>query len=126
MFNSRLENEFTNTSIKDQEGNWYKEFLNFPEFSDKNITVNESTNITIVCPIQGAYRTINVIKWKHTIGNNNTVVRNFTTQAVKLVDAKFEDSGKYHYTIEYQTCGDQAGRLMQKEGFVSVNFNGKQ
>lgn len=101
MFNSRLENEITNTRIKDQEGNWYKEFLNFPVFSDKNITVNESTNITIVCPIQGAYRTINVIKWKHTIGDNNTVVRNFTTQAVKLVDAKFEDSGKYHYTIEY-------------------------
>lgn len=29
MFNSRLANEITNTSIKDQEGNWYKEFLNF-------------------------------------------------------------------------------------------------
>lgn len=31
MFNSRLVNDYEiiNISIKDQEGNWYKEFLNF-------------------------------------------------------------------------------------------------
>lgn len=51
MFNSRLVNEIINISIKDQEGNWYKEFLNFLEFLDKNIIVNELINIIIVCLI---------------------------------------------------------------------------
>lgn len=37
---------------------------------------------------------------------------------------KYEDSGTYFYTADYQECGFRAGKLMQKEGFVRVNFHG--
>lgn len=97
-------------------------FLDFPE---QTITANESTNVFIICPIHGAYKTINVIKWRHTINNNSVEVRNFTTPTISLVDVKYEDSGTYFYTAEYQECGFRAGELMQKEGFVRVNFHGE-
>lgn len=95
--------------------------INFPE---QNITANESTNVTILCPIQGAYEFIDVIKWRHTIHDNNVVIRSFTTPTVRLVDVKFEDSGTYFYTAQYRGCGSQPSKLTRKEGFVRLVYHG--
>ena len=59
------------------------------------------------------------------MGNNNTSLRQFTSNSVILVNGKFEDTGKYFYTVEYQECGQPPERLPKKDGFVSVNFRGK-
>uniref|UniRef100_A0A8W8KQQ6 Fibronectin type-III domain-containing protein n=1 Tax=Magallana gigas TaxID=29159 RepID=A0A8W8KQQ6_MAGGI len=94
-------------------------------FYNQTVTANESTNVSINFPVQeGAYGTNNFIKWSHTVGENNVVVRNFTTTTVELVNVKFEDSGTYFYTAEYRGCGFEAANLFQGKGFVQVNFHG--
>lgn len=103
-----------------------KLFSFFSGFNNQTVTANESTNISINCPVQeGAYGTINFIKWNHKVGKNNVMVRNFTTTTVGLVNVKFEDSGTYFYTAEYRGCGFEAAKLFQGEGFVQVNFHGE-
>lgn len=103
-----------------------KLFSFFSEFYNQNVTANESTNVSINCPVQeGAYGIINFIKWNHTVGKNNVVVRNFATPTVRLDNVKFEDSGTYFYTAEYRGCGFQAAKLLQRKGFVHVNFHGE-
>lgn len=59
------------------------------------------------------------------MGGNNTSIRQFSSSRVILVNGKFEDTGKYFYTVEYQECGQPPERLPKKDGFVSVNFRGK-
>lgn len=103
-----------------------KLFSFFSGFNNQTVTANESTNVSINCPVQeGAYGTINFIKWNHKVGKNNVMVRNFTTTTVGLVNVKFEDSGTYFYTAEYRGCGFEAAKLFQGEGFVQVNFHGE-
>lgn len=103
-----------------------KLFSFFSEFYNQTVTANESTNVSINCPVQeGAYGTINFIKWNHKVGKNNVVVRNFATPTVRLDNVKFEDSGTYFYTAEYRGCGFQAAKLLQRKGFVHVNFHGE-
>lgn len=103
-----------------------KLFSFFSGLNNQTVTANESTNVSINCPVQeGAYGTINFIKWNHKVGKNNVMVRNFTTTTVGLVNVKFEDSGTYFYTAEYRGCGFEAAKLFQGEGFVQVNFHGE-
>ena len=94
-------------------------------FPSSTLELLEGKNLAIKCPISGAYENIHSITWRQTMGNNNTSLRQFTSNSVILVNGKFEDTGKYFYTVEYQECGQPPERLLKKDGFVSVNFRGK-
>ncbi|XP_078322873.1 uncharacterized protein LOC111122949 [Crassostrea virginica] len=93
-------------------------------FPSSTLELPEGKNLAIKCPISGAYENIHSITWSQTMGNNNTSLRQFTSNSVILVNGKFEDTGKYIYTVEYQECGQPPERLLKKDGFVSVNFRG--
>ncbi|XP_061164272.1 uncharacterized protein LOC133173298 isoform X3 [Saccostrea echinata] len=86
------------------------------------ITKNISENVTLECPLNGAYQPFNV-KWQHVIGINRTVVRTFTTQMLNLQSLSYRDMGRYICTVEYSFCGTSRS-LRKTESSVTCSING--
>lgn len=86
------------------------------------ITKNISEEITISCPLSGAYTPISM-EWKHELGIDATIVRTFTTPEIILTQASYRDSGKYTCTVGFNSCGGSRLQRMLTSS-VSLSLNG--
>ncbi|XP_062613104.1 uncharacterized protein LOC134274875 [Saccostrea cucullata] len=89
----------------------------------KHISNGQSENLTMVCPLNGAYK-LRDVTWHHKLGTVNTIVRSFSSWNINLHHITYKDMGEYVCKVKYTSCGQNSKTTKRLTGKIYLSITG--